>query len=345
MFTDKQKQIISENTGINDILAGQAGEGTLGATVILKEAAINRLIIPRNNVVSCLELDAYITVSWIKQTYDTEKIAKFQSIEEVSTFMKLNPNYFLREIEREYEGEVDKEDEYTAEIEPPVKSLTYGISKKVPLNFNIDLTNEDPSKDEIEELTDSYHLPATVLFDILQSRGHMSDKLTIVIDGSSMLLPSEEINKQRMTEIYTIVNPIIMQIMQIKDQMPDMARALMKSLERILEVNKETIYEWLPKDIYDQVMAGRSQQQPSIADIAGGVPPGQGGPSPETGTQGAIGGPMGATGQAPTPNQIPNPIGKMTQDFKSNFNTEIVNPMKGVMNASVKRAANSKMGQ
>ena len=337
IFSDKQKQIISENTGINDILAGQAGEGTLGATVILKEAALNRLTIPRNNVVSCLELDAYITVSWIKQTYGVEKIMKFSTSEELNQFIQNNPTYFVEEIEREYEqtqGEDTEEDgESFSEVMPDTKtkSITVSVSKKVPLGFDLKMNLENPELDEIEELSDKYNMPSAKLMSLLEERGHMSDSLTIIVDGSSMLLPSEEINKQRMTEIFTVLNPIIMQMIQMKDQMPDMARALLKSVERILEVNKESVYDWIPKDIYD-ALSKPAMPQPSVADIAQGTAPGQA-------EQSTLGGPMGLTGKAPTPNQVPNPIGDMTQQFKSDFNKEIVNPMKGAMNASVGRAA------
>lgn len=337
IFSDKQKQIISENTGINDILAGQAGEGTLGATVILKEAALNRLTIPRNNVVSCLELDAYITVSWIKQTYRVEKIMKFSTSEELNQFIQNNPTYFIEEIEREYEqaqGEdIEEDGESFSEVMPDTKtkSITVSVSKKVPLGFDLKMNLENPELDEIEELSDKYNMPSAKLMSLLEERGHMSDSLTIIVDGSSMLLPSEEINKQRMTEIFTVLNPIIMQMIQMKDQMPDMARALLKSVERILEVNKESVYDWIPKDIYD-ALSKPAMPQPSVADIAQGAAPGQA-------EQSTLGGPMGLTGQAPTPNQVPNPIGDMTQQFKSDFNKEIVNPMKGAMNASVGRAA------
>ena len=341
IFADKQKQVISENTGINDILAGQAGEGTLGATVILKEAALNRLTIPRNNVVSCLELDAYITVSWIKQTYSVEKIMKFSTSEELNQFIQNNPSYFVEEVEREYEEssgedktETETEDgEGFADVMPDqkTKSITVSVSKKVPLGFDLKMNLENPELDEIEELSDKYNMPSAKLMKLLEERGHVSDSLTIVVDGSSMLLPSEEINKQRMNEIFTIINPIVMQAIQMKDQMPDMARALIKSAERILEVNKESIYDWVPKDIVDMIQKAVAQPQPSVADIAQSAAPG----TAEQGT----GGPMGLTGKPPTPNQIPNPIGDMTQQFKSGFNKEIVNPLKGAMNASVGRAA------
>lgn len=331
LFADKQKLIISENTGINDILAGQAGEGTLGATVILKEAALNRLIIPRNNVVSGLEQDAYMTLSWIKQTYTVEKIVKFNSSEEVDQFMANNPGYFMNLQQTEY-VENDEAD-YESDTLPPqrVKSYTYGVSKKVTLGFDVNF-NEDPKKDEIAESTDEYTMPAPELFGMLEERGHVSDRINIVIDASSTLLPSEEINKQRITEIASIVSPQLMQINQAQmTQNNDLARMLLTSLERVLEVNQESIYDWMPKDVYDSIMDPQAQPpQPTAADIAMGTEPGSNPESPS-----AAGGPMGFSGTPPTPNQIGNPTGPMTQKF----NQEIVNPMKGAINASVGRAA------
>ena len=65
-------------------------------------------------------------------------------------------------------------------------------------------------------------------------------------------------------------------------------------------------------------MNPQQQAMPMPADIAQGQPPQQG-------------------GQMSTPNNIANPMGAMTQ----NFNTEILNPMKGAMNASMGRASKS----
>jgi hypothetical protein len=325
-FADKQKVIISENTGINDIIAGQAGEGTLGATVILKEAALNRLIIPRNNVVSCLELDAYITVSWIRQIYSSEQIMKFNTGEEVAQFVQNNPQYFVRKIsDEEYESEfVPGEDsEYVEKVKKDGPS-EYSVSKKVALGFELDMDEENPENDTISETKDKYQIPANELFSLLEERGHTSRDLIIMIDGSSTLLPSEEINKQRMVEIFTIVNPLIGQIIQSKDSMPELSRALLKSLERILEVQKESLFDWFPKDLYDIIQEGQGVQQPGIEELT------------QVNQQ-----PGGMDTQMPTPQGLKDPIGDMTQSFKSGFNKEIVNPMKGVLNASIGRAAKS----
>ena len=99
MFADKQKENIEQNTGINNIVAGQDSESTLGSTVILKEAAYQRLTPPKNSIVNALEKDARITVSWIEQTYPVDKIFMIDSDEEVAEFAKQNPDYFIEQQE------------------------------------------------------------------------------------------------------------------------------------------------------------------------------------------------------------------------------------------------------
>ena len=95
-FADKQKQDIEENTGINNIVAGQNAENTLGSTVILKEAAYNRLTPPKNSMMNGLQSDAHIALSWIKQTYAVDKIFMIDSDSKVAEFAKQNPDYFIQ---------------------------------------------------------------------------------------------------------------------------------------------------------------------------------------------------------------------------------------------------------
>lgn len=357
MFADKQKQIISENTGINDILAGQAGEGTLGTTVIMKEAALNRLIIPRNSVISGLEQDAYMTVSWIQQTYTVDKVLEFDTDEDIKQFTKNNPDYFIEdlvpkkededesgddepnfgedyEVEPHNGGELDEstgeERDYGDEKKGKKKKVSY--SKKVRLNFEIKFNDQDQHEDQIEELTNEYNIPISKLFDILNERGHMSDRIQIVIDGTSTLLPSDEIEKQRVNQIYSMVGPASSQIIQGAAQLPDLSRVLLTQMEHVLDENKQSIYDWFPKDIYDRIMAPNPAANAGPAQIAA-AQQGQGGPN---------GGSMGLTGASGQPMmnqpQPPSPIG---QELGGMFGGQNQNqsPLNSAMSASVGRAA------
>lgn len=321
IFADSQKQKIAENTGINDILAGNAGEGTLGATVIMKEAALNRLIIPRNSVVACIEDDAYITVSWIKQTYTVDKIIEFNSDSEVETFIKLNPEYFVYRIDEGTKSEPESFAIDTTEYEEETKKEggKYGYSKKVPLSFDIKMKEgESEEEDSVEEITSEYSIPSSELFNILKDRGHISDRIQIIVDPTSTLLPSEEINKQRITQVYQMVTPATVQIMQFETQMPELARTMMMQLDHILEVNKESVYDWVPKDVYDRIMTVK--------------PPA---PTPQT----MVGGPEGASAPQPMQN-TPSPMGPMTQEFSSDMKMGGPSDSMGdAMQASIGRAA------
>lgn len=340
IFADSQKQKIADNTGINDILAGSAGEGTLGATVIMKEAALSRLIIPRNNVISCLEEDAYMAVSWIEQTYSVDKIIKFNSSEEVNIFIKQNPEYFVYKLEVKDEMAdplsiaYDTHEEYEMpekKSKKKKKQMEYGYSKRIALNFNIVMDDEKgEDDDEIEELTDDYTVPASKFFEVLKTRGHLCDRLQFIIDPTSMLLPSEEINKQRLTQIYEMVTPATAQILQLEQQMPDLARTMLVQLENVLDINKQSIFKWFPKDVYDRIMKSAGQQPITPAQMIGAES------SPN-------GGPLGLT-EMPQPmmNQ-PGAIGPMTQEFNSTMGAKTGSSMNSALDASIGRAAKANL--
>ena len=332
IFADSQKQKIADNTGINGILAGSTGEGTLGATVIMKEAALSRLIIPRNSVVSCLEADAYMTWSWIRQIYSVEKVILLNNSEEVTQFTKLNPGYFITRVEDDIATDdplsfsYDMNEDQDNEGEKKDKPTKYAYSKKVALNFDIKMNEDDASgeNDSVEELPDDYLMPASELFTILGNRGHMPDRIQFIIDPTSILLPSDEINKQRVTQIYQMITPATAQIMQMESQMPDLARTMLQQLEQVLDVNKESIFDWFPKDVYDRIMKPKPPM-PTPTQMVGA----EGG---QSGMEGAL---------APQPmGNTPSAIGPMTQEFKSTSN-----PFNDSMNASIGRGATGNLGQ
>ena len=343
IFADSQKQKIADNTGINDILAGTAGEGTLGATVIMKEAAQSRLIIPRNNVVSCLQQDAYATWSWIRQTYSVDKVILLSSDEDVNQFVKLNPGYFVSVVEDDIATDDPMSESYELNEErdngePGEETVSkkkaakkYAYSKKVPLNFDIKMTESDTSgeQDSVQELPDDYLMPASELFTILGNRGHMSDRIEFIIDPTSMLLPSDEINKQRVTQIYQMVTPATAQILQMETQMPDLSRTMLQQLDQVLEINKESIFDWFPKDVYDRIMKPKPPA-PTPGQMNGAEGMGR--------QQGVPSGPEGALAPQPIGN-TPQAMGPMSQEFKSTST-----PFNDAMNASIGRGAKGNLG-
>jgi len=235
-YADKQKQSIEENTGVNNIVAGQNAESTLGSTVILKEAAYNRLTPPKNSMVDALEMDAKIASSWILQTYPVDKVFMINSTEKIQEFVKQNPNYFM-----EAQPIVDEQGNVTGNA----------VVASQNLRLNFDFTPDG----EMLENVPTRNISAKQLFTELNTYGHKSDYLEFIIDPDSMLLPSIEIQKQTFSANFPIITNQITTIQALRIQNPEAAITQLMALEKFLDIHKEDIYEFIPKQQYDAIMS------------------------------------------------------------------------------------------
>jgi len=246
MYADKQKQAIEENTGVNNIVAGTQSETTLGSTVILKEAAYNRLTPPKNSMVAGLELDAHIANTWMMQIYSVDKIFLLDSEDRLAEFTKQNPDYFV-------ESEVILNDEGI-----PTGGVVAAASKNLRLNF--DFTPEG----EVMDNVDTRQISAKGLFDEMKNSGHISDYIEFIIDPDSMLLPSLEIQKQTFMALFPVITNQITLIYSMRNQDPEAAASQLMALEKLLEVQGGDIYDYISKADYDAIlkkMPSEMQQQ------------------------------------------------------------------------------------
>ncbi len=245
MYADKQKENIEQNTGVNNIVAGQNAESTLGSTVILKEAAYNRLTPPRNAVIDGLTLDAQIATSWIKQLYPVDKVFMIDSQDKLAEFTKQNPDYFI-----EAQDIVD-------DFGIP-NGIVATASKNIRVGF--DFTPEGEMMENVPTRT----IPARHLFKELEQNGHISDYCEFIIDPDSMLLPSMEIQKQTFMALFPVITNQITTIFSLRNADPDAAASQLMSLEKLLDIQKQDIYDFISKKDYDAIMA----KQPSEAQVA-----------------------------------------------------------------------------
>lgn len=300
-FTERQKNLISENTGVNDILAGQAGEGTLGSTVILKEAALQRLTLPRNTVVRQLEADAYKTVSWILQTYSVEKIETFDRQEDADAFKEANPNLHIQEKSRTSRKTGEKK-----------IFSTYSPYTQVGFDFK---------EKKLLDRSDPIAIARASVITELKKSGNISDILLIKIDPNSMLVPSQEIKKQQVLELYSIISAKTVELFTALAQgQGDMARALYTQLKQVLETYREDVNKWIPKDLTDSIEAARAA-----------IPPPDGG---------MMGGSAGL--RPPTPGEIPaagNPVRTGMNMSAPTQGARPANPVRDAVYASIGRAA------
>lgn len=235
-FGQQQKAAIEENTGVNNIIAGNNAENTLGSTVILKEAATNRLTPARNSMVNALQTDAHIACSWMKQIYSVDKIFMIDSQEQLAEFAKQNPDYFV-----DSQQIVDDLDNPTG----------IAVTASPNLRLNFDFT---PEGDLLED-TPTRTVSAKKLFDSMKDHGHISDYYEFIIDPDSMLLPSMEIQKQTFMAIYPTITNQINQIFALRLSDPENAASQLRSFEQFLKLQKQNIYDYIPKKIYDDIMA------------------------------------------------------------------------------------------
>lgn len=235
-FAQRQKVAIEENTGVNNIVAGQNAESTLGSTVILKEAALNRLTPPRNSMMNALQTDAHIALSWIEQTYPVDKVFMLDTDEDVAAFVQQNPDYFVEH----------------APVEGDDQTIVGHVVTASPnLRLNFDFTSDGNLLEDVPTRT----ISARNLFQEMNQHGHKKAYLEFIIDPDSMLVPSMEIQKQNYMAITPIITNQINLIFQLRQTDPEAAAVQLRAFERLLKVQKENIYDYIPKSIYDQIIA------------------------------------------------------------------------------------------
>lgn len=242
-FANQQKTDIEENTGVNNIIAGSNSESTLGSTVILKEAALNRLTPPRNSMMLALQTDAHIAMSWICQIYPVDKIFFIDKDEDVAAFAKANPDYFVESAPVIGDDGV------------PVSQV---ITASKNLRMNFDFTPEGNIMEDVPPRT----ISARGLFKELGDHGHDKAYIEFIIDADSMLVPSMEIQKQSYMAISPLITNQINLIFQLRNSDPDAAAAQLRAFERMLKVQKENIYDYIPKNTYDAIIALQPPQNP-----------------------------------------------------------------------------------
>jgi hypothetical protein len=243
-FADKQKQNIDDNTGVNNIVAGTAGESTVGGTVILKEAALNRLVMPRNSMIEGLELDACITHSWQKMLLPVDKVFMLADDNQVQTFLMENPDYFV-------------EAEPVFDDQGIPKSVAVAASQNLRLNFDFD------EQGNVMENVPTRKISARNLFEEVENYGHTSPYVKFIIDPNSMLLPSMEIQKQTYMALFPMIDNQITQIFAMRMQDPEASKSKLMAFEQMCEEQRLDIFKYIPKDIYDAIM----NMQPSFAQM------------------------------------------------------------------------------
>lgn len=250
------KTQIEENTGINDSLSGANTQGGLGETVLQKEAALNRLITPRNSLKRALEFDACVVFSWFEQLYLHGREYELGTSEEIEAFVNANRHMDIQGDDEEMESPESEEGEdgLSSGIAAPKKIV---VSPYIDLDFDVK-DSEEGGKDVMEYGIPKNSYPMNdalkVAMESEEETGYSHPYL--IIDPNSMMTPSTEIQKQTSLSLLQPIQNTIQLIYSLARQDPDQSVAQLKTFSTFCEQQKLNIFDYIPKDKYDQLMSG-----------------------------------------------------------------------------------------
>jgi len=244
-----REDAISRITGINELIMGDGVDSTLGATVIQKEATLNKLEPARNNIAIALTNDAYIALSLISKYYSVDRVANYISPEHLAMLQKVNPDYFFSESDMEGETLMSQK------VSAPFSIKIEYDEEKQPIDSSFEEVHE-------EEIYTRRELMQRL--NIHKEVKTLSDKLTILIDMNSMLQVSSEVQQQKLMSLLPVIGNMTNQAMMAARQDPELGIVMFKQIMHALEVMKEDPYNWMPKDIVDKAMTGELVDQEMV---------------------------------------------------------------------------------
>ena len=216
------KSGLDDDSGIPPVLEGAITGKTLGEILHAKEASLKRLKTPVDNISYAIEQDAYLTLSWMKQIYSTPEIKNFATTTDLmayetesgSTHDKLFGKPKMGTDENGQEYQTDEMDEYKATFLP---ELSLHLEEK---------------GGQLHESKESryFQVGKDIKLEELGWRG------MIDVVPTSILAPSEELEKQRKSEVFNLLIPLL----------PLDPALVLKPSKQLLKANDEDPEDWLP---------------------------------------------------------------------------------------------------
>lgn len=246
-WLDRRKEKMDENTGITPTLQGQVEGKTLGEVLHAKDAALKRLNIPLANIAYAIEKDAYLTLSWANQVYSLPEVMEFADEKALSEFM----------------------DESGRSWDQAVMYPTGKIQADFPRSLDLSL-DEDRDGNLIES-------PDARFFTVGQDvpKRAIKWKGRVTVKASSIVAPSQELERQRKLELYNLVTPVVQAIAQaLAMGQFSVALTMAKPVVQILEIQDEKPENWLPDEVVKMLdnpdLAKQAEAQVKMAQAAAG---------------------------------------------------------------------------
>lgn len=239
-----QQKIMDDSSGITPTMEGELTGKTLGEIQLAREASLKRIKTPLDNVAWAIEQDAYLSLSWMKQTYSTPEVKDFADEAELLAYEK--------EVGIQH-NELFQKNDPNAEIDP-----TTGLPKSSGLTATflpeLSLHLEDRGGDLFEsEKSRFFQVGKDLPTEKLNWKGIFK------VIPRSILGTSETIMKQTKTEMANMLIPLFA-------QPPELVK---KAAMQIIKVNEEDPEDWLP-DLWLQPQQPTAQPSQELFTPAGG---------------------------------------------------------------------------
>lgn len=254
------KSKMDDNSGITPTLEGEVTGKTLGEVLHAKEASLKRLKTPLENIAWGIEQDAYVDLSWMCQIYSTPEIKNFATLEELTAY--------------EQESGIQHQDLFG-------KPDEIGNIQDYKASFypELSLHLEDQDGTLIESKDSKYfQIGKDIKLDQLKWRG------IIKVVPKSLLVPSEELDKQLKAEVFNMIVPLLANDPNI----------FKKAVTQLIKSRDMDEKDWLPDSwlvseqqplfvpTAESLMAQQGMQQPQpgqTMQAQQGTIPNQGGPT------------------------------------------------------------------
>lgn len=264
---------VDTNSGVPQQLTGKFTGNTLGQDMQAKEIALQRMKTPLDYILDALQQEAYISLSWMKQTLSVPEVYQWNTQEELEDALEeaglseeeikmyLNelqaPNpsgdLFHQEAPEPQEPQLDPETGEPTEDQPtpPEPQKYVNVYKEVSLGVEKDDKGELIESEKNRFYRFGLHLPL----------GRLDWKGIVRVKPQSVLAPSRELEKRNDLDMYNLVFPSI----QAMAANPMLVPVLMPPIKQIVKIFDKDINDWIDVKHFEKLY--EMAQQPKEAPV------------------------------------------------------------------------------
>jgi hypothetical protein len=259
--------MMDDDSGISPTLEGEVTGKTLGEILHAKESALKRLKTPLENIAYLIEQDAYVTLSWMSQSYAIPTVMEFSSLLEMTNYEReseLNRSQLFGTVQQDEAGEPMLD-----EVGKPVVGAPYHAHYLRQLSLHLEDSEGNLKASKESSFFQLGNGDGQIAPSKLKWRGIFKVIPRSIVDSS------QELQKAEKMEVFNMIMPLL--------QFPP--ELVARPIAQMLKVVEEDKDDWLPDTF--------------IAYLDGATEPGQisapGPQAPGTATPATPGAPGGQT--------------------------------------------------